>query len=160
VRVWDLGRGRAVRRHLRPIRLRHTAPVLAAVLILRGDHVRVVTGCQDSISRTWDLPAGRMLSTTLVPGGSAVSAITTLGHNHVLHASGAALSLYQAANAASPILTIELDSEIQALTAHGTTTAVAATRLGVVVLEIPHTGPGNTPAPPARRPEPLTSRHG
>ena len=48
------------------------------------------------------------------------------------------MSLYEATNAATPVLTIELDSEIQALAAYGTSTVVAATRLGLVALEVPH----------------------
>ena len=67
---------------------------------------------------------------------SGVTAILVLAPDHVLYANGETLSLYEATNAA-PVLTIELDSEIQALATHGISTVVAATRLGLVALDIP-----------------------
>ncbi len=138
VRVWDVAKRRPMRYHLRPVRLDHTAPVRAAVLIRREDRLNVITGCRDGVSQTWDLPACRTLSSTTTRGGTGVSAIVTLTSDHVLYANGRTMSLYEATNIARPIQTIELDSEIHALVAHGTSTVVAATRLGIVTLEIPH----------------------
>jgi WD40 repeat protein len=138
VRVWDLARQRAMRHHLRRVKLRHAAPVLAAVLIQRPDRLNLITGCTGNVSQTWDLSAWRVLSTTIPPGQSEVAAIGTLAPNHVLYTNGSTISLYEAATAISPILAIELDSEIQAIATHGTSTVVAATTLGLVALEIPH----------------------
>ena len=137
VRVWDLARQRAMRHHLRRVQLRHAAPVLAAVLIQRRDRVNLITGCSDSISQTWDLSAWRVLSRTIVPGQSGVAAIGALPPDHVLCANGSTMFLYEVTGAA-PLLAIELDSEILALSTHGTSTVVAATRLGLVALEVPH----------------------
>ena len=100
--------------------------------------MNLITGCKGSISQTWDLSACRVLSTTSPPGQSEVAAIGTLAPDHVLYANGSTISLYAATSAASPILTIELGSEIQAIATHGTSTVVAATILGLVALEIPH----------------------
>jgi hypothetical protein len=85
-----------------------------------------------------DLPACRTLSRITTHGGAGISAIVTLTSGHVLYANSRTISLYEAANIAAPIQTIELDSEIHALVARGTSTVVAATRLGIVTLEIPH----------------------
>ena len=136
VRVWNLARQRAMRHHLRRVKLRHAAPVYAAILIQRRDRVNLITGCTDGVSQAWDLSACRVLSTTIPPGQGEVAAIGTLAPNHVLYANGRTISLYEATGATSPILTIELDSEIQAITTHGTSTVVAATELGLVALEI------------------------
>jgi hypothetical protein len=48
------------------------------------------------------------------------------------------MSLYEVTGAAAPLLAIELGSEIVALATHGNSTVVAATRLGLVALEVPH----------------------
>jgi WD40 repeat protein len=137
MRVWDLAKRRAVRRRLRRIRLRHAAPVLAAVLTHRQPRIAVIVGYQDSVSQTWDLSASHLLSMTTVPGGAGVSAITILALDHVLYANGNTLAQYGQASAAVPVLTIELDSEIRALATYGTSTVVAATELGLVALDIP-----------------------
>ena len=138
VRVWDLARRQAMRHNSHRVRLRHAAPVRAAVLVQRKDHVHVITGCTDGTSQTWDLSTGNLLSTIITPGRSGVSAISALAPDHLLYANGRTISLYKATNATNPILVIELHSEIQALTAHGTTTVVAATRLGLIALRVPH----------------------
>jgi WD40 repeat protein len=138
VRVWDLARQRAVRHHWRDVRLRNAAPVRAAVLIQRENRVNVVIGCADGVSQTWDLSAYRMSSRTITQGPSGVSAIATLVPDQVLYATGRTIALYKPANAAAPVLTIELDSEIQALAAHGSLTVVGATKLGLITLEVPH----------------------
>ena len=138
VRVWDLARQRAMRHHFRRVQLHHAASVLAAVLIQRRDRINLITGCMDSISQTWDLSAWRVLARTIVPGQSGVAAIGAVAPDHVLYANGSTMFLFEATNADAPILTIDLDSQIQALATHGTSTAVAATRLGLVVLEVPH----------------------
>ena len=138
VRLWDLARHRTMRHHLRRIQLRHAAPVLAAVLIRRRDRINLITGCTDSLSQRWDLTTWRVLSRTIVPGQSAVAAISALAPEHVLYANGRTMSLYKVTGAAAPLLTIELGSEILALGTHGSATVVAATRLGLVALEVPH----------------------
>jgi len=138
VRLWDLARHRAMRHHLRRIQLRHAAPVLAAVLIQRRDRINLITGCTDGLSQAWDLAAWRVLSRTIVPGQSEVAAIGALAPDHVLYANDRTMSLYNGTGAAAPLLTIEVDSEILALSTHGNATVVAATRLGLVALEVPH----------------------
>ncbi|MGH8884123.1 MAG: hypothetical protein ACRDYX_02890 [Egibacteraceae bacterium] len=62
VRVWDLARRRPVRRILRAVRLRHSSPVLTAVLHHHHDRVSAVTGCSDGTVLTWDLSARRPLA--------------------------------------------------------------------------------------------------
>ena len=79
-----------------------------------------------------------VLSRTIVPGQSAVAAISALAPDHVLCANGNTMFLYEVTNAAAPLLAIELDSEILALSTRGTSTVVAATRLGLVAIEVPH----------------------
>jgi WD40 repeat protein len=138
VRVWDLAKRKAMRYHLRRVRLRHAAPVDALTLMRRENRMNVITGCADGISKTWDLCACRMLSKTITPGRSGIRSIIILVPDHVLYANGQTVSLYKATNTATPILTIELDSEIHALAAHGTSTVVAATTLGLVALRVPH----------------------
>ncbi len=138
VRVWDVAKRRPMRYHFRHVQLNHAAPVRAAVLMRHKDRLNVITGCRDSVSQTWDLPACQTRSTTTIPGRTGVSAIVILAPDHVLYANGRTISLYKATNIADPVLGIELDSEIHALTAHGTSTVVAATRLGLVTLEISH----------------------
>ncbi len=138
VLVWDVARRRPMRYRFRPIRLDHEASVRAAVPIQREDRLNVITGCRDGVSRRWDLPGCRTLSRITTHGGTGISAMVTLTAEHVLYANSRTISLYEAANIAEPIQTIELDSEIHALVAHGPTTVVAATRLGIVTLEIPH----------------------
>ena len=127
VRVWDLARNRAMRHYLRRVRLRHAAPVLAAVLTQRRDRVNLITGCRGSVSQTWDLSAWRVVSRTIVPGQSAVAAIGALPPDHVLYASGSTMFLYEVTSAAVSLLAIEIGSEIHALATHGTSTVVAAT---------------------------------
>jgi WD40 repeat protein len=136
VRVWDLARRRTVRHLLRPMRLRHAAPVMAVAVTHRQGHVTVVTGCSGNISRIWDLTTRRSLSTIHIPGGSTVIAIAILAPDRIIFANGGTLSLYAATRDATPMLTIELDSEVQALAAYRTS-VVAATRLGLVALDIP-----------------------
>jgi WD40 repeat protein len=138
VRVWDLTRQRAMRRHLRRVQLRHTASVVAAILTQRRDRANLITSCTDGVSQTWDLSTWRVLSRTIVPGQSAVAAISALAPDHVLYASGRTMFLYKGSAATVPLLTIELDSEILALATQGTSTVVAATQLGLVALEVPH----------------------
>jgi WD40 repeat protein len=138
VRVWDMAKRRPMRYRFRPVRLDHAAPVRAAVTIRREDRLNLITGCRDGVSQTWDLLACRALSRITTHGSTGVSAIVTLASDHVLYANGRTISLYEPANIADPIQTIELDSEIHALVAHGTSAVVAATRLGIVALEIPH----------------------
>jgi WD40 repeat protein len=136
VRVWDLVTRRAVRHHLRPMRLRHAAPVLTAIVSHRPNGTTIVTGCSDNSSWTWDLPAIRPRLRTGIPGGSGITAITLLAPDHLIYASGRTLSLYVADLRAAPVLTIELDADVHALAAHGTS-VVVATRLGLVALNIP-----------------------
>lgn len=85
----------------------------------------------------WDLSVCRTLSRTNVPGHFGITALLILAPDRVAYANGFMLSLYAVVNPTAPLLTIEFDSEIQALAAHGPSTIVAATRLGLVVLEIP-----------------------
>ena len=136
VRVWDLARRRAARHLLRPIRLDHAAPVLAAVVAPRKGHTTVVTGCSDSTTRTWDLASRRSLSRIAIPGGSGISAIALLAPDRVLYANRGRLCLYAATRDAAPVLTIELESEVLALAGYRTS-IVAATRFGLVALDIP-----------------------
>ena len=138
VRAWDLAKRRALRYHFRRVRLRHVAPVHAAVLTRFEDRFNLITGCADGVSCTWDLSACRTLSRTIIPGRSGIGAIITLAPDYVVYASGGTILMYEATNTATPILTIELDSEIRALAALGISTVVAATRLGLVSLEVPH----------------------
>jgi len=79
-----------------------------------------------------------MLSKTITPGRSGIRSIIILVPDHVLYANSQTVSLYKAINTGTPVLTIELDSEIHALAAHGTSTVVAATTLGLVALNVPH----------------------
>jgi hypothetical protein len=137
VRVWGLRRRKAEGHHSHPIKLPHASPVHAAILRRREDGMDVITGCQNGDSWTWDLFTGRRLSRTSTPGSAGVGAIIALAPNHVLYGNGETLSLYEATNTAAPSLTIELGSPVQALAAYGTSTAVAATGLGLVALEIP-----------------------
>ena len=136
VRVWDLAKRRAVRHRLRPIRLHHAAPVLAAVVAPRKGHTTVVTGCSDSTTRTWDLAGRRSLFRIAIPGGSGIIAIALLVPDRVVYANGGTLCLYEATRDAASVLTIELESEVLALAGYRTS-IVAATRLGLVALEIP-----------------------
>jgi WD40 repeat protein len=137
VRVWDLAARRAVRHHLRPVRLRHPAPVLVAVTMQHENRVCIITGCLDKASYTWELPSCRKLSRTIIEGRFGNSAITILAPDNVLYANGATMSLYDAVGAPTPRLTIELDAEIQAFATHGTSTVIAATRRGLIAFEIP-----------------------
>jgi hypothetical protein len=105
------------------------------VVAHRREHVTVVTGCSDNSSRSWDLATGRSLSRIAIPGGSGLSAVTVLAPDRVLYANRGMLSLYAATGAAAPVLTIELDSEVLALATYRTS-VVAATRLGLVALDI------------------------
>ncbi len=138
VLVWNLAKRRAMRYHFRRVRLRHTAPVHAAALMRRENRLNIITGCRDGVSQTWDLCVYRTLSRTLTPGRSGVNAIIVLAPDHVLCANSGTISLYEATNTVTPIMTIELDSEIHALAAHGTSTVIAATGLGLVALEVAH----------------------
>jgi WD40 repeat protein len=139
VRVWDLAKRRAMRYRLH-IRLPHEAPVDAAILTRRENGLNVIVGCRDGVSQIWDLSARLTLSRTITPGRSGIRAMITLVSDHVLYANSRTISLYayRAANTATPILTVELESEIHALVAHGTSTVVAATGLGLVALKVPH----------------------
>ena len=139
VRVWDLAKRRAMRYRSR-IKLPHAAPVDAAILIRRKNRLNVIVGCRNSVSQIWDLRARRTLSRTTTPGRSGIRAMITLVPDHVLYANSRTISLYayKATNTATPILTVELDSEIHALAAGGTSTVVTATGLGLVALNVPH----------------------
>jgi WD40 repeat protein len=138
VRVWNLAKRRAARHHFGRVRLRHEAPVRAAVVTRREDRLNVITGCRDSVRQTWDLSACRVLSTITTPGHSGVSAVVVLAPDQILYANGGMMFLYKAANVDDPVLTIDLNSDIHALAAQGPSTVVAATRLGLVALEFPH----------------------
>jgi WD40 repeat protein len=138
VRVWDIAKRRPLRYHFRRVRLRHAAPVRAAVPMRREDRFNVIAGCRDSVSQTWDLSACRLLSRIITPGRTGVSAIVTLAPDRILYANGGMVSIYKGTNNAAPAPTIDLDSEIHALIAHGASTVVAATRLGLVALRIPY----------------------
>jgi hypothetical protein len=97
----------------------------------------VIVGCLDNASYTWELPSCQKLSRTVVPGNSGIGAIAILAPDNVLYANGATMSLYDDVGAAAPRLTIELDAEIQAFATYGTSTVIAATRLGLIAFEIP-----------------------
>ena len=47
LRVWGLTKGRPIRRMLRAVCLRHSAPVLTAVAHQNQDHLRVLANCSD-----------------------------------------------------------------------------------------------------------------
>jgi hypothetical protein len=118
--------------------MRHVASVLVAILVRRGNRLNVITGCRDNVSRAWDLAACRALSKTDIPGSSGVSAIAALADDHVLYATDRTIYLFSADDPGTYKAAIELDSEILALAAHGSSTVVAATRLGLLTLDIPH----------------------
>jgi WD40 repeat protein len=136
VRVWDLAKRRAVRLLLRPMRLRHPAPIMAMAVTHRQGRVTVVTGCSDNNSRIWDLATRRPLSMIPIPGGSTVIAIALLAPDQIVYANGGTLLLFATMRDAFPVLKIELDSEVRALATYRTS-LVAATRLGIVALDIP-----------------------
>ena len=137
VRVWDLRQRLPMRRYLRPIRLRHVSRILSAIIRPHAGSLYIFTGCADGVSRTWSLPGCRLSYQTDVPGRGGVRAITILASNHVLCANGSTMSMQEINNAASPIFTIDLGSEILAVAVHGAATVVIATKLGLAVLDIP-----------------------
>ena len=111
----------------------------------RGHHARperlgtVVTGCSDNSSWTRALspPLRSRSRTDDIPGGSGVTAIALLAPDQLMYANGRTLSLYSATPpSAAPVLTIQLDVDVYALATHGTS-VVAATRRGLVALNIP-----------------------
>ena len=136
VRVWDLAKRRALRHLLRPILLRHSAQVLAAVVAYRRRLVTVVTACSDKTIWTWDLATCQSLSRIAIHGQAEGSAIALRAQDQVLYANGGTLSLYAETPDEAPVLRIELDSEVLAVATHRTS-VVAATRLGLVALDIP-----------------------
>ena len=64
--------------------------------------------------------------------------MSNLGPDYILYASGRSIYICAVANISAPIFAIELGSEIHALTAHGASTVVAATSLGLVTLKVPN----------------------
>jgi hypothetical protein len=97
----------------------------------------VIAGCLDNASYKWELPSCRNLSRTIVAGNSGISAVAILAPDNVLYANGTTMSLYDDVGAPAPRLMIELDAEIQAFATYGTSTVIAATRLGLIAFEIP-----------------------
>jgi hypothetical protein len=98
--------------------------------------LRAFTGCADNVSGTWRLPACKMVSRASIPGHSGINAITALRSGYVLYASGSAIYGYETCASSESSLTIQLDSEIQAMAKHGDT-VIVATKLGLLELEIP-----------------------
>jgi len=135
VRVWDLRLLGADRRRPSPIRLPHPAPVLTVSVTQHSGELRILTGCADNISRTWRLPSKEVISRVSISGQSGINAITTLTSGHVLYAGGPTIYLHKSHDSVEPILAIQLDSEILAMTAHNGA-IIAATGLGLVELEI------------------------
>jgi hypothetical protein len=90
----------------------------------------------------WALPGRRVLQRLVAPGSATQTSIAVLGSGHILHASGASISLYEASNPVRLVLTIDLDADVLALATHGRSTVAAATRLGLVILDITVDRPG------------------
>jgi WD40 repeat protein len=137
LRVWDLAKRRPKRNILRAVRLRHSAPILTAVTHQNKDHLWVFAGCSDGTIWTWDLSSRRVLSKMHSSHGTAVTAIALLGPERIVFAAGGTLVIGSTNPKFTPDLVIELESEILALTAYDPSTVVAATGLGLVVLDIP-----------------------
>ncbi|MGH3925458.1 MAG: hypothetical protein ACRDTT_21810, partial [Pseudonocardiaceae bacterium] len=71
--------------------------------------------------------------------GAPVNAIVALGPDHVVYAASGVLTLIisRTNQDYAVALTIDLDADVLALAIHGGSTLVAATRLGLVVLDLP-----------------------
>ena len=134
VRVWDLTTGQPRRSFWRAVRLRHSAPVRAAVLHRHHDQLLILTGCSDGTRWTWDLST----CTRVYPGehGAAVNALEILKRNRVVFAVANVLIIGQTSQNSGDTLTIDLESEILALSTNSGSIVVAATTLGLVVLDI------------------------
>ncbi|MGH3912394.1 MAG: hypothetical protein ACRDTC_03125, partial [Pseudonocardiaceae bacterium] len=149
VRVWDLAKRRPVRRILRTMRLDHSSPVQATALYhvqasaCRKDHLTVIAGCSDGAMVTWNLSTSGTLLKKHVYRRAPVNAIAVLGPDHVMYAASGVLTLIiSPTNQDSAVaLTIDLDADVLALALHSGSTLVAATRLGLVVLDLPRSWP-------------------
>ncbi|MGH3778646.1 MAG: caspase family protein [Pseudonocardiaceae bacterium] len=137
LRVWDLVKRRPTRSTLRAVRLRHSAPVSAVATRQDEDRLLVLARCIDGTIWTWDLSSHLLLSKKRLPHGTAVTAIAFLGSERAVFAAGGTLVVDPISQNLTPTLSIELESEILALTTYGPSTVVAATGLGLVVLDIP-----------------------
>jgi WD40 repeat protein len=137
LRVWDRTKERPMRRMLRAVCLRHSAPVLTAVTHQNQDHLCVLASCSDRTIWTWDLSGRHMLSKKRSSHGKVVTVIALLGSERAVFAAGGTLVVDSIGQNSIATLRIELESEILALTTYGPTTVVAATGLGIVVLDIP-----------------------
>ncbi len=137
VRMWDLVKRQPVRGIVRAVRLRHSAPVLTTVVHRHHDHLYAITGCSDGTRWIWDLSTRRTLSTIPATNGAAVNAIALLGPTHVVSAAGSILTISPTNQNSVDSLTIDLESEVLALATASGSTVVAATTLGLVVLDIP-----------------------
>jgi WD40 repeat protein len=144
VRIWDLAKRRPVRRILRAVRLDHSAPVQTAALYSQGDHLLAIAGCTDGAILRWDLSSRRALARKQIFHGPAVNAVAVLGPDHVVFAASNTLNIASVSQDPAVVLAIDLDADVTALATYGGSTLVAATRLGLVVLDVP----GGWPAGP------------
>jgi WD40 repeat protein len=136
VRLWDLAKGQPVRHIRRAVRLRHSAPVLTAVVQRRRDVVHVSTGCRDGTRWTWDLSTGRAVSRSLASHVAPVNSTALLAEDGVAFATGSTLIIDRPSQSSSVVQEIELESEVLALATDCRSTVVAGSRLGLVVLDV------------------------
>lgn len=137
LRMWDLAKSQPLRRILRAVRLRHRVPVKAVVLHRHRDHVSAITGCSNGTRWTWNLSTCRTLSKRRTSNEAAVNAIAILRPGHGVWALGDTLVIGPAEQDSVDALTVDLESEALALATDNGSTVVAATRLGLVVLDVP-----------------------
>ncbi|MGH3885207.1 MAG: hypothetical protein ACRDSZ_01345, partial [Pseudonocardiaceae bacterium] len=137
VRIWDLAKRRPVRHILRAVRLEHSSPVKSVALHCSKDYLLAVAGYSDGAILMWDLSSRRTRLRKQIFHGSAVNAVAALGPDHIVFAASGTLNIASASQDWAVALTIDLDADVQALAVYGGSTLVAATRLGLVVLDVP-----------------------